>query len=163
MDKEVTEKEIVPVREALSWRSVLIGLAGAVFISALQVAYKVTPHRVLLPFHSALTLFPGVICLLFALALVNAGLRRWRSQAALDRPRPAGVSLHPAAAGDLPRSGLSGRGERAPVLGWLSGGGGSGVAGYRACALSRRAGAASGLRRDAPAGSGAATLERPGA
>lgn len=67
-----------------SWRSVLIGLAGAVFISALQVAYKVTPHRVLLPFHSALTLFPGVLCLLFVLALLNGGLRRWRPHAALS-------------------------------------------------------------------------------
>jgi hypothetical protein len=70
----------------LSWRSVGIGLIGAVFISALQVAYKVTPNKVLLPFHSALTLFPGVVSLLFALAILNAGLKRWRPQSAL---RPA--------------------------------------------------------------------------
>ncbi len=68
----------------LSWRSVFIGLAVAVFISALQVAQKVTPRRALFPFHSVYTLFPGVICLLFALALLNLALRRWRPRAALS-------------------------------------------------------------------------------
>jgi hypothetical protein len=70
----------------LSWRSVLIGLAGAAFISAQQVAYKVSPNKAFLPFHSALTLFPGVISLLFGLAILNAVLKRWFPRAAL---RPA--------------------------------------------------------------------------
>lgn len=70
----------------LSWRSVLLGLAGAVFISALQVAQKVTPHRAMFPFHSVMTLFPGVICLLFVMSLLNAALKRWRPRWAF---RPA--------------------------------------------------------------------------
>ena len=61
---------------AIALRSVVIGFAGAVFVCALQVAQKVTPRRALFPFHSVLTLFPGVICLLFVVALANAGLKR---------------------------------------------------------------------------------------
>lgn len=70
----------------LSWRSVFLGLAGAVFISAMQVTQKVTPWRAMLPFHSAMTLFPGVVCLLFVLAVLNIGLKRWRPRLVL---RPA--------------------------------------------------------------------------
>jgi hypothetical protein len=79
----------MPVARAhapLSWRAVCIGLGGAVFICALQVAQKVTPMRAMIPFHSVMTLFPGVICLLFALALLNLALKRWRPQSAF---RPA--------------------------------------------------------------------------
>ena len=69
----------------ITWRSVLIGLAGAVFISALQVAQKVTPLRALLPFSSVTTLLPGVVCLLFVVAILNAALKRWLPRFALTQ------------------------------------------------------------------------------
>src|SRR5579872_7166167 len=72
--------------EPVTWRAVVLGLVGAGWICAIQVVYKVTPHRVILPFHSAGTLFAGTIFCLFVLAVLNAGLRSWRPQAAL---RPA--------------------------------------------------------------------------
>jgi hypothetical protein len=65
-------------------RAVLLGLVGAALVSAIQVVYKIIPRTVILPFHSALTLFAGAIFLLFVLAVVNAGLRRWRPRWALQ-------------------------------------------------------------------------------
>lgn len=85
LDTPLATQSARPVA-ALTWRSVLIGLAGAVFVSALQVAHKVNPHRALFPFHSVMTLFPGVLSLLFALSLLNVLLKRWWPQKAL---RPA--------------------------------------------------------------------------
>ena len=65
-------------------RAVLLGLLGAGVVSGVQVVYKVTPRTVVLPFHSALTLFAGGVYWLFLLAVANAGLRRWRPQSALS-------------------------------------------------------------------------------
>lgn len=64
-------------------RAVLLGLVGAALVSAIQVVYKITPRTVVLPFHSALTLFAGAIFWLFLLAVLNSGLRRWKPRAAL--------------------------------------------------------------------------------
>jgi hypothetical protein len=59
-------------------RAVVTGLVAAALMSSIQVVYKVTPRTVILPFHSALTLFAGPIFCLFLLAVLNLGLRRWR-------------------------------------------------------------------------------------
>jgi hypothetical protein len=75
-----------PRYAAVTWRAVLLGLFGAVCVTALQVASKVVPRTVVLPFQSALTLLSGAVFWLFLLAILNAALRRWRPRAAL---RPA--------------------------------------------------------------------------
>ncbi len=71
-------------------RSVLLGLFGAVCVSALQVASKVIPRKTLLPFQSAMTLLSGAVFWLFLLAILNSALRRWRPRAAL-RPAEFGI------------------------------------------------------------------------
>jgi len=60
----------------VTWRAVALGLFGAAFVSSFQVVYKITPNRVILPFHSVMTLFAGTIFWLFVLAILNAPLRR---------------------------------------------------------------------------------------
>src|SRR5665213_1174016 len=75
---------IVPAQhQPVTPRALILGFAGAVFIAALQVVYKVSPGTVILPFHSALTLFPGVITVLVLLSLVNIALRRFLPRIAL--------------------------------------------------------------------------------
>lgn len=71
-------------------RSVLLGLFGAICVTALQVASKVIPRRTVLPFQSAMTLLSGAVFWLFLLSVLNAALRRWRPRSAL---RPAEFAL----------------------------------------------------------------------
>ncbi len=78
--------QAAPRYAAVTWRAVLLGLFGAVSVTAIQVASKVTPRTVVLPFQSALTLLSGAIFWLFLLALLNIAWKRWRPQSAL---RPA--------------------------------------------------------------------------
>ena len=75
-----------PVHAPVTARAVLLGLAGAVAVSALQVVNTVAPQSVVLPVGTVFTLFAGAILWLFLLALVNVVLRRLRPRAAL---RPA--------------------------------------------------------------------------
>jgi hypothetical protein len=82
----VRAEQAAPRYAPVTWRAVLLGLFGAVCVTALQVATKVAPHNVILPFQSALTLLSGPIFWLFLLAGLNMGLRRWLPGAAL---RPA--------------------------------------------------------------------------
>ncbi len=70
----------------VTWRAVLLGLFGAVCVTALQVASKVHPRTVILPMQSALTLLSGAVFWLFLLAVLNVALRRFLPRAAL---RPA--------------------------------------------------------------------------
>ena len=68
--------------------------SGAVWrggLVMLQVASKVVPRQVVLPFQSALTLLSGAIFWLFLLAILNVALRRWRPRAVL---RPAEFADH---------------------------------------------------------------------
>ena len=67
----------------MTFRALLLGFVGAIFISALQMVFKITPDNVVLPFPSVTTIFPGVVSFLFVLCLMNIGLRRWRPGAAL--------------------------------------------------------------------------------
>ncbi len=62
-------------------RSVLIGAAGGVGVVILQVVSKAAPNTVILPLGSATTLFPGVVLCLFAMAVANLLLKRWRPSA----------------------------------------------------------------------------------
>jgi hypothetical protein len=61
-----------------------------VVVSAIQVVFKARPQTVILPFHSVLTLFAGVIFWLFLLALWNAAVRRRLPGAAL---RPSELAV----------------------------------------------------------------------
>jgi len=76
----------VPAYAPVTGRAVLLGLGGAVAVSALQVVNTVVPQSVVLPVGTVFTLFAGAILWLFLLALVNVVMRRWRPRAAL---RPA--------------------------------------------------------------------------
>lgn len=71
-------------------RAAALGLIGVVSVSAIQVVYKARPQTVILPFHSALTLFAGAIFYLFLLAVANVLLKRWLPGAAL---RPAELAV----------------------------------------------------------------------
>ncbi len=88
-DKEVSAANR-PRSAPVTPRAVLLGLFGAVSVSSLQVVSRIRPQTVIFPFQSVLTLFSGPILLLFLLAVVNAGLRRWWPKAAF---RPAELAV----------------------------------------------------------------------
>src|ERR1044071_608592 len=71
---------------AVTFRAVLLGMFGAVWITILQLVSKVWPQTVVLPLQSALTLLSGPIFWLFVLAVVNAPLKRRIPGAALRAP-----------------------------------------------------------------------------
>lgn len=64
-------------------RAVMLGLIGAVQACMLQVVTKVSPHNVMLPYQSALTLLTGAIFWLFLMAMLNVFLRRYLPRHAL--------------------------------------------------------------------------------
>jgi hypothetical protein len=67
----------------MTFRAMILGFAGAVLISLLQMVTKIRPNNVVLPFGSVTTILPGIVFLLFLLALINVALKRWRPQSAL--------------------------------------------------------------------------------
>ena len=73
---KIEKSKIQNPKSKITARSILLGFSGAIFVSAMQVPGKVVDQRAMFPFHSVMTLFPAVICLLFVLAILNTFLKR---------------------------------------------------------------------------------------
>ncbi len=67
---------------AITARSVIIGILSGVLICIIQIAYKINSRTVVLPLQSTGTLLTGPVFTLFLLALANVGIRRFRPASA---------------------------------------------------------------------------------